>query len=140
MSFGIGILKPDCLKRRLETEVYDMIIASNLKIVFKKRTQLSLDKAKELYKEWADEDFYPDLIQYMISGEVEIFIIEGLNAISELQFIVGGHNSKMSRELTIRGKFATSLKENVIHSTTNHETFVRETKLLLGNEANRWIY
>jgi len=140
MSFGIGILKPDCLKRRLETEVYDMIIASGLEIVFKKRTQLSLDKVEKLYEEWSNEYFYSDLLQYMVSGEVEIFFVEGLDAISELQSIVGGHDSQLSQELTIRGKFATSLKENVIHSTTNQETFVRETKLLLDNEANQWIY
>lgn len=140
MSFGIGILKPDCLKRGLEAEVYDMIIASNLNIVFKKRTQLSIHKAEKLYEEWINHDFYSDLIQYMVSGEVEIFIVEGLDAIFKLQCIVGGHKSNLSQELTVRGKFATSLRENVIHSTTNYETFLRETKLLLDNEANQWIY
>lgn len=140
MSYGIGILKPDCLKCKLETEVYDMIIASNLKIAFKKRMQLDLKRAEELYRDWVTRDFYPGLIKYMLSAEVEVFIVEGDNAISVLQSIVGGHDSLLSPNLTIRGKFATSLRENVIHSTSNQETFVRETKLLLGVEANQWIY
>lgn len=140
MSYGIGILKPDCLKRKLETEVYDMIIASNLKIVFKKRMQLSFEKVEELYKDWINKDFYLDLIRYMLSGEVEIFIVEGDNAINELQSIVGGHDSLLSPSLTIRGKFATSLTENIIHSTSNQKTFIKETTLLLETEASRWIY
>lgn len=140
MSYGLGILKPDCLKRKLETEVYDMIIASNLKIVFKKRIQLDLGLAEGLYQDWIAMDFYPSLIKYMLSGEVEIFIVEGEDAIYNLQSIVGGHSSLLNPNLTIRGKFATSLRENVIHSTSNQRTFVRETKLLLGVEANQWIY
>jgi len=140
MSYGIGILKPDCLKRKLEAEVYDMIIASNLKIAFKKRVQLSSEKVEELYRDWVNKDFYSGLLEYMLSAEVEIFIVEGNNAISELQSIVGGHDSLLSPNLTIRGKFATSLRENVIHSTSNQETFIRETKLLLEVEANQWIY
>lgn len=140
MSYGLGILKPDCLKRKLETEVYDMIIASNLKIAFKKRVQLSSEKVEELYRDWVDKDFYPGLLEYMLSAEVEIFIVEGDNAIFELQTIVGGHDSLLNQSLTIRGKFATSLRENVIHSTSNRKTFVREAKLLLEIEASQWIY
>ncbi len=140
MSYGIGILKPDCLKRKLETEVYDMIIASNLKIVFKKRIKLDSKKVEELYKDWVLMDFFPSLLKYMISAEVEVFIVEGDDAITRLQSIVGGHGSSLNSNLTIRGKFATSLRENVIHSTTNQETFIREAKLLLGIEASQWIY
>lgn len=140
MSYGIGILKPDCLKRKLEAEVYDIIIASGLKIVFKKRVQLIIEEVESLYIEWSGKFFYPELLEYMLSGEVEIFIVEGHNAISKLQMIVGGHNSLLSDQFTIRGRFATSSKENVIHSTTNEKTFLREIKLLLGAEANKWIY
>lgn len=140
MSYGIGILKPDCLKRKLEAEVYDMIIASNLKVVFKKRVQLSSEKIEALYRDWVNEDFYPDLLEYMLSAEVEIFIVEGDDAIFKLQLIVGGRDNSLSPNLTIRGKFATSLKENVIHSTSNQETFAREARLLLDVEANQWIH
>jgi nucleoside diphosphate kinase len=138
MSYGFGILKPDCLKRKLEAKVYDMI-TTNLKIVFKKRMQLDPEIAEELYRDWVFMDFYPDLIKYMISGDVELFIVKGANAISRLESIVGNSNS-LNTDLTIRGKFATSLRENVIHSTKNQKTFVREAKLLLGTEANQWTY
>lgn len=139
MSYGIGVLKPDCLKRNLETEVYDMIIAFGLKIVFKKKVQLSPEEAADLYRDWIDKDFYPGLLEYMLSAEVEIFIVEGDDAIFRLQSVVGGHGSPLNPNLTIRGKFATSLRENVIHSTTDQESFIRETKLLLGVQADQWI-
>lgn len=139
MSYGIGVLKPDCLKRGLEAEVYSMIIEYGLEIVFKRKMQLDTKMAEEFYYDWHDKDFYPNLVKYMVSSEIEVFIVKGDNAISRLQSIVGGHDSLLDINLTIRGKFATSLRENVIHSTSNQRTFVRETKLLLGGEANQWI-
>ena len=139
MSFGLGILKPDCLKRKLEKEVYDIIIASDLKIVFKKKIQLTPANVQDLYIEWIDKDFYLNLFNYMLSGEVEIFIIEGEDAISKLQSIVGSCYSQGRKESTIRGRFATSITENVIHSTRDQLTFVRETKLLLEKEATQWV-
>jgi hypothetical protein len=38
--------KTDCLKRKLETKVYNMIIASNLKIAFKKKSAVKSRKSR----------------------------------------------------------------------------------------------
>jgi nucleoside diphosphate kinase len=55
----------------------------------------------------------------MFSAKAEIFIVVGNNTISELQSIVGGRNILLNPNHTIRGKFATSLRKNIIHSTSN---------------------
>ena len=138
MSFGLGILKPDCLRRGLETEVYRMITSAGLKIVFKKRMLLNMQQLHGLYGKWNNEEFYPSLCRYMLSGKVEVFVVEGNKAIYTLQSIVGRQNTNTySPECTIRGKFATSKRENIVHSTKSWQTFVEEAKVLLGVEATQ---
>lgn len=139
MSFGIGLLKPDCIKRGLEMKVYDMMISVGLKIVFKKRMQLDPQKLHGLYGKWNYKEFYPDLCKYMMSGEVEVFIVEGDNAIFTLQSVVGEKNGSCYPKHTIRGRFATSQRENIVHSTNDQQTFIEEVSLLLDTEARHWL-
>lgn len=138
MSFALGFLKPDCLRRGLEETVYDIIESGGLKIVFRKRLHLDVSNAQNLYYEWRGMDFYHGLCQFISSGEIEVFIAEGHDAIRHLQQMVGGHDLTLA-PLSIRGRFATSIRENVIHSTSNENTFARESALLLGEDAERWI-
>ena len=139
MSFAVGFLKPDCLKRKLAKTIYSVVEASGLKVVFKKRMKLNPTIVEELYRDCENEDFYNGLCQYMVSGEVEVFIVKGDDAIERLQKLVGERGSTNPSRNTIRGRFATSARENVIHSTTNREAFKREAKLLLGKEARKWL-
>lgn len=140
MSFGLGILKPDCLKRGLEAEVYRMITSTGLRIIFKKRMLLNIQQLWGLYGKWSNEEFYPSLCQYMLSGEVEVFVVKGDEAIHTLQSIVGRKNTNtFPPECTIRGKFATSQRENIVHSTKSWQTFIEEAKVLLGDSAVQWI-
>ena len=133
------MLKPDCVRRGLEAIVYDMIVSAGLKIVFKKRMQLDPQKLHGLYGKWDYKEFYPNLCEYMMSDEVEVFIVEGDNAIFTLQSVVGEKNSSCYPKHTIRGRFAISQRENVVHSTNDQQTFIEEVNLLLGTEAKRWL-
>lgn len=135
MSLSLGLLKPDCLKRNLEAEVYRMIVSAGLRIVFKKRTKLDLKKVYGLYGKWKNEKFFSPLCRFMLFGNVEVFVAEGARAIEILESIVGKdrHLNQYS-ENTIRGRFATSSRENIIHSTRNQQTFVEEARILLDME------
>lgn len=139
MNFSFGLLKPDCLRRGLEKSVYNIIEANDLKIIFKKRMSLNLAVVQEFYYQWKDKDFFEGLCEYMLSGEVEAFIVEGDNAIKRLEEISGGHGATGVYKNTIRGRFATSVRENIIHATTNEKTFKREAKILLEEKAKEWI-
>ena len=139
MSFAVAFLKPDCLKKKLARTIYDIIEANGLRVVLRKRMRLNLPTVEELYHDWKDKDFYNGLCQYMVSGKIEVFVVEGNDAIGRLQKLVGERDSTTRSPNTIRGRFATSDRENVIHSTTNEETFRREVTLLLGKEARKWL-
>lgn len=138
MFFSIGFLKPDCLKRQIEQTVYDIIETDGLKIVFKKRMRLDIATIQELYRDWKNMEFYEGLCRYILSGEIEVFVVEGDDAVEHLQRVVGKYDSVNPSQSTIRGRFAISKRENVIHSTANRETFKREAELLLGQETKKW--
>lgn len=139
MSYTLGFLKPDCLERKLEEVVYGIMEANGLRVVLRRRMRLDLATAKELYREWEGKDFYNDLCRYIQSGDVEVFIAEGDNAIERLQRLVGERGSATPSPGTIRERLALSRQKNTVHSTTNQETLKREAMLLLGEDASRWL-
>lgn len=139
MRYALGFLKPDCTERELEETVYRIIEASGLRVVFKKRMNLNIVVAEELYREWKDEEFYAGACHHITSGPIEVFIVEGEDTIERLGKLVGDYASSTPAPNTIRGRFATSPMKNVVHSTTDEKTFEREAELLLGKEARRWL-
>lgn len=138
VGYAIGFLKPDCLKRNISQEVYEIIENSGLKIVFKKRCYLSISIIESVYHMCRDEQYYPGLCEYLLSGPIEIYIVAGDDAINRLQEIVGERGCAKPSVKTIRGTLATSARENVIHSTTDNETHNFEIDLLLGGTGNKF--
>lgn len=64
---GFCILKPEFLEH--EEDFCNMLTNNGWKIVQKQKRKLSLDEAKELYKDKSKEDYYDDLCKYMSSDD-----------------------------------------------------------------------
>lgn len=132
-KYALGFLKPDCIKRGISDEVYAIIKKAGLKVVYQAREYLDVSKIEIIYGMCINKPYYPELCEYMLSGPVEVFVVEGNNAISTLQSLVGERGSANPSRNTIRGKYATSARENVIHSTTDEATHNIEIDLLLSD-------
>lgn len=129
MKYSFGLLKPDCLKRCLEEEVFEMIENAGLRIVTSKRVRLTEDQVAGVWPTCVGEPFYQEMLEFSLSGDSIVFIVEGDNAIDRLSDLVGHYDPKIAKKGTIRGRFATSLTENIIHSTLNVEAFWEEVAL-----------
>lgn len=139
MSFSVGFLKPDCLEKSLEEEVYRNIESVGLRIVFKKRMKLDISQARSLYSNCRGFDFFDGLCEFILSGEIEVFVVQGEDAIDKLNWIVGAYGQKSPNLDSIRKRLGESVRRNVLHSTTNERTFIKEIILLLPEDACRWI-
>ena len=129
MDRSFGLLKPDCLKRGFEGEVFKMIENAGLRIITSKRVRLTEDQVAGVWPTCVGEPFYQEMLEFSLSGDSIVFIVEGDNAIDRLSNLVGHYDPKIAKKCTIRGRFATSLTENIIHSTLNVETFWEEVAL-----------
>lgn len=115
------ILKPDCLQRQLDKEVVDVLLNGGLKIEKKDLYTMSVDNAKNLYKEHSDSSTFSDLIAYMTEGPSMFLLLSGENAVTKVARLKGRTGSGLG----IRGKYAENFIRNIIHSA---ETEVKTNK------------
>ncbi len=128
------MIKPDGVKRRLVGEIISRIERKGLNIVAMKMVHMSKDKAEELYAEHKGKAFFPELIAYITSGPVVCMVVEGDEAVAVMRKMIGATDPKEASPGTIRGDFALSKGENVIHASDSEEKARREMSIFFSSE------
>jgi len=123
------MVKPDGVKRRLIGEVIKRFEQKEMEIVGLKMAQLTKEQAESLYEMHKGKDFFDKLINYTISGPVVLMKIRGEEAIMNCRIIVGATRPEERHAGSIRGDFAASLTENVVHASSSEEDAKREVSL-----------
>ncbi len=128
------MIKPDGVRRGLIGEIISRIERKGLKIVAMKMVKMSREKAEELYAEHKGKHFFEELISYVTSGPVVAMVVEGESAVSVMRKLIGPTDGREAPPGTIRGDFALSKSENVIHASDSVEKAEREIKVLFSDE------
>ena len=110
------LLKPDCVKRGLigkaishfEDHCWFAGIC-NFRILWLTRAHVEL-----LYEKYINEEFFNDLVDFMVSGPSVAIVIKANNIPDIVQRI-------RDSALIFRKKFATDLRHNVIHASDSDE-------------------
>lgn len=123
------MIKPDGVKRGLIGEIIARFERRNFRIVDLKLTRITRDMAEELYAEHKGKKFFEELISYITSGPVVAMILEGENAIDVVRKMIGSTDPKEALPGTIRGDYALTINENVIHASDTQEKAEREIKI-----------
>lgn len=126
------MLKPDCVKRGLIGEVISRIERKGYKIVDAKMMNLDEAILKVHYAHLADKPFFPNIVEYMTSGPVLGMIVEGESAVQGMRIIMGATKFEEATAGTIRGDFAHSTRENLIHGSDSPENAEKEIKRFFG--------
>lgn len=126
------MLKPDCIKRGLVGEVISRIERKGYRIVNAKMMWLDEDLLRVHYAHLADKPFFPEILSYMMSGPVLAMIVEGENAVAGVRILMGATKFEEAAAGTIRGDFAMSTSENIIHGSDSPENAEAEIKRFFG--------
>jgi nucleoside-diphosphate kinase len=126
------MLKPDAVERKLAGRIIDRIEEKGYRIVAIKVMNLNREILREHYAHVADKPFYPHMEEYMMSGPVWGMIVEGENVIQGMRMLMGATKFEDALPGTIRGDFAKSTTENVIHGSDSPETAEIEIKRFFG--------
>ncbi|MCX7945327.1 MAG: nucleoside-diphosphate kinase [Deltaproteobacteria bacterium] len=118
----LGIVKPDGIRRGLIGEVLRRIEGAGLKIVALKMRQLTAGEAEGFYYVHKEKPFFKDLVNFMTSGPVVLFVLEGENAIERYRQLMGATDPKKAEKGTIRGDLAESIQCNTVHGSDGPET------------------
>ena len=121
-----AMVKPDGVKRGLVGEVVKRLEQKGFTIVGMKLMQISQETAQTHYGEHEGKPFFEDLVSFITSGPVVAMVVEGENAIGEWRKMMGATNPKDADLGTIRGDYATTIDENVVHGSDAPATAERE--------------
>jgi nucleoside-diphosphate kinase len=129
-----AMVKPDGVKRGLVGEVVRRLEHKGFRIVGMKLMQIPRETAEEHYGEHREKPFFEGLVSFITSGPVVAMVVEGENAISEWRKMMGATNPKDAAPGTLRGDYASTIDENIVHGSDAPETAEREIQIFFAPE------
>ena len=113
----LSIINPDAVAKNVIGQIYSRFESNNLKIVASKMKWLSRQEAEAFYAVHRERPFFKDLVDFMVSGPVQIQVLEGENAIMKNRELMGATDPKKAAKGTIRADFAQSIDANAVHGS-----------------------
>ena len=118
----LSIVKPDAVRKNAIGKILDRFETAGLKVIACKMLLLTRDQAEGFYAVHRERAFFPELVEYMISGPVVIQVLEGEGAIQRNRQVMGATNPQDADPGTIRADFAESVQANAVHGSDGPET------------------
>lgn len=128
------MIKPDGMQRKLTGEIIQRLERKGLSILMAKVLHISPELAQEHYVEHREKPFFAELITYITSGPVLAMIWSGEDAIALTRLLVGHRNPLQAMPGTIRGDFAHTTTENLVHASDSATAAEREIQLFFGRD------
>ena len=130
------LVKPDGVKKHICGDVISRFERKGLALHAIKLIEVSMELAKRHYGEHEGKPFFQGLIDFITSGKVLAMVVEGENAIAAVRQINGATDPLKAVPGSIRGDFATSIDENIVHASDAPETAAREIGLWFPELSN----
>src|SRR5215216_2055268 len=87
------------------------------------------DLAKQHYAEHEGKPFFGELVEFITSGPIVAMVLEGEQAIPAARQVIGATNPLEASPGSIRGDFAISVGQNMVHGSDSPESGTREAAL-----------
>jgi len=130
MQRSAVLVKPDGIQRGLIGEIIHRFERKGLKLVSLKMTQLTDEQLDTWYGHHKDKPFFPKLKGFMMQTPVIAMVWEGLDAIDTIRKLVGVTKGREAEGGSIRGDFAMSVSNNLIHASDSPESAAKEIGIL----------
>ena len=123
--------KPDAVERGLVGEVVARLERKGLTLVAADLRMVDRDLAEQHYDEHRDKPFFGELVEFVTRSPVFPMVIEGPdeNTYLLVRKLVGATKVTDAEPGTIRGDFATTTTENLVHASDGHDSAAREIGL-----------
>ncbi|MEI4461268.1 nucleoside-diphosphate kinase [Exiguobacterium indicum] len=123
------MVKPDGVERGLIGEIIGRIERKGFIIREMKMMNVTEELAKAHYEEHAEKPFFGELVAFLTSGPVVALRVEGADVVAVSRLMIGKTKPLEAAPGTIRGDFANTMSENVIHGSDSVESAERELAL-----------
>ncbi|NLY83172.1 MAG: nucleoside-diphosphate kinase [Acholeplasmataceae bacterium] len=126
MQQTLVLVKPDGVRKNLIGEVVSRFEGRGLKISALKLMKISEAQAKSHYAEHEGKPFFSELVEFITSGPVAAMVVSGENAIKAVRGMMGATNPLDAVPGSIRGDYALSIGENIVHGSDGEDSAARE--------------
>ena len=130
----LSIVQPDAVRKNVIGKILDRFEAADLKVVACRMLLLARDQAEEFYAVHRERTFFPELVEYMISGPVVVQVLEGEGAIQRNREVMGATDPQDADPGTIRADFAESVQANAVHGSDGPETARNEISFFFSDD------
>ena len=129
------LIKPDGVKRNLVGEIISRIERKGLALIALELRKPGVELIRQHYVEHINKPFFNSLLEFITSQYVIVSIVEGINAVLAFRQIAGSTNPVEAMPGTIRGDFALTPDENLIHGSDSLKSAVREISIWFPNKV-----
>ncbi len=129
MEKTLVLLKPDCVQRRLIGAIVQRFEQKGLRLAGLKLVQASRELAEAHYAVHKSRPFYETLLKFILSGPVVAVVLEGREAVAVVRNLMGPTDGTKAVPGTIRGDYAISVQNNLIHGSDSAENAATEINL-----------
>lgn len=129
MERTLVIIKPDGVRKGLIGEIIARYEKRGLTVSDIRMLNADEKTLEQHYNEHIGKPFYESLIQFMTSGKVVVMIVSGGQAVEAVRMTNGATNPLKADSGSIRGCYAISLTENIVHGSDSVESAEREIKI-----------
>ncbi len=120
------LFKPDVYARNIAGLVLARIEQKSFTILGLKLTNATQEQLRELYQEHVDKPFYSELLLSMSEHPIYALALEGPAMVKAGRMFIGSTDPSEALPGTIRGDFALSMPQNIVHCSDSVESGIRE--------------
>ncbi|GAB2593564.1 nucleoside diphosphate kinase [Paractinoplanes abujensis] len=126
---SLVLLKPDAVRRGLLGEILGRFERKGLVVEAMELRTMDATLADQHYADHVEKAFYPPLKEFMTSGPLVALVLAGDEVIEVVRAMIGSTDGRKAAAGTIRGDFALSNRENLVHASDSPESAGRELAL-----------
>ncbi len=126
------LVKPDGVRRGLIGEIVGRLERKGLRLTGLKLMRVSPELADRHYAEHVAKPFFPELKRFITSGPVVAIVAEGESAVEVVRQLMGATRFAEALAGTIRGDWASSTTENLVHGSDSPASAEREVQLFFN--------
>lgn len=135
MERTLILVKPDAFARALTGEIIARFERKGLRLVALRQMTMSRELAARHYAEHEGKGFYDELVDFITSGPLVAMVLEGEQAVAAARQVIGATDPLQAAPGSIRGDFATSVGQNMVHGSDSPQSAAREVALFFPELA-----
>ena len=129
MQQTLILLKPDAVQRRLVGTITERFERKGLRLAGLKLVHAPRQLAEQHYAAHKGKPFYESLLTFLTSGPTVAMVWEGREAVSVCRNLMGVTDGAKAIPGTVRGDYAISVQNNLVHGSDSPENAAAEVAL-----------